>query len=64
MVETLKMLHNINIEVYCALLVQHVHTLITSVLVLISQTTMQLWSWSSTCVAVISIHSFSSCFTP
>jgi hypothetical protein len=38
MVKTLKMLHTINIEV----LVQHIHTLITSVLVLISQTTMQL----------------------
>lgn len=38
MVKTLKMQHNINIEV----LVQYVHTLITSVLVHISQTTMQL----------------------
>jgi len=41
LVKTLKMVHNINIEMYCALLVQHVYTLITSVLVLIYQITMQ-----------------------
>jgi len=69
LVKTLKMLHNINIEVYCTLLVQHVYTLIQSWCSSFRPPCKSrvgaphMWLWISV-LKFVSIRAFSPCFTP